>query len=52
MTGNQQVLIDSLPQGKLEAGNYRLHDGDMPQAGDGEVLVKTIAFAITANSIG
>lgn len=50
MTANQQVLIDSLPQGKLEAGNYRLHDGDMPQAGEGEVLVKTIAFAITAGT--
>ena len=50
MSGNRQVLIDTLPQGKLEAGHYRLHDGDMPQPGEGEVLVKTIAFAITAGT--
>ncbi len=50
MSGNQQVLIDSLPQGKLEAGHYRLNDGAMPEAGEGQVLVKTIAFAITAGT--
>jgi NADPH-dependent curcumin reductase CurA len=50
MSDNQQVLIDSLPQGKLEAGHYRLHAAPMPTPGDGEVLVKTIAFAITAGT--
>ncbi len=50
MTGNRQILIDTLPQGKLEAGHYRLHDGDIPEPGAGEVQVKTIAFAITAGT--
>lgn len=50
MSDNQQVLIDSLPQGKLEAGHFRLHAAPMPIPGDGEVLVKTIAFAITAGT--
>jgi NADPH-dependent curcumin reductase CurA len=47
---NQQVLIDSLPQGKLSADNYRLAESAMPDPKDGEVLVKTIAFAITAGT--
>ena len=50
MSVNQQVLIDSLPQGKLEASHYRLHEADMPAAGAGEILVKTTAFAITAGT--
>ena len=50
MTSNPQVLIDSLPKGKLSADNYRLNEGAMPEPADGEVLVKTIAFAITAGT--
>jgi NADPH-dependent curcumin reductase CurA len=50
MSHNLQVLIDSLPEGKLEARHYRLHESDMPQAGAGQVLVKTTAFAITAGT--
>lgn len=50
MSENQQVLIDALPQGKLEASHYRLTSAPMPSAGEGEVLVKTIAFAITAGT--
>jgi NADPH-dependent curcumin reductase CurA len=50
MTENQQVLIDSLPQGKLAADNYRLETASMPVAGDDEVLVKTMAFSITAGT--
>ena len=44
---NQQVLIDSLPKGKLTADNYRLSESAMPEIGQGQVLIKTIAFAIT-----
>lgn len=47
---NQQVLIDRLPSGKLRADDYRLADGPMPEAGPGQVLIKTIAFAITAGT--
>ncbi len=50
MPDNQQVLIDSLPKGKLTAENYRLEVAPMPEAGDDEVLVKTTAFAITAGT--
>jgi hypothetical protein len=47
---NQQVLIDSLPTGKLSADNYRLEESAMPVIGAGQVLVKTTAFAITAGT--
>ncbi len=50
MTHNPQILIDSLPEGKLTAENYRLAEAPMPVPGAGEVLVKTIAFAITAGT--
>ena len=50
MSTNTQVLIDSLPQGKLSADNYRIEENAMPTPGEGEVLVKTIAFAITAGT--
>ena len=49
---NQQVLIDSLPQGKLSAGNYRLAETEIAAPKAGEVLVKTTAFAITAGTRG
>ena len=48
---NQQVLIDSLPTGKLAADNYRLSESAMPEMGPGQVLIKTIAFAITAGTV-
>ena len=50
MDENHQILIDKLPQGKLTADHYRLETAPMPVAGDGEVLVRTIAFAITAGT--
>ena len=34
---NQQVLIDSLPRGKLSADIYRLAVTDAPTPADGEV---------------
>ena len=47
---NQQVLIERLPSGKLQAEDYRLADAPMPEAGAGRVLIKTLAFAITAGT--
>ena len=47
---NQQVLIDSLPQGKLSVGNYRLAETEIAAPEPGQVLVKTTAFAITAGT--
>ncbi len=50
MDQNQQVIIDQLPQGKLEASHYRLETNPMPEAGAGQILVRTKAFAITAGT--
>lgn len=47
---NPQVLIDSLPRGKLSADNYRLATTAAPEPGADEVLVRTLAFAITAGT--
>ena len=50
MEENQQVLIDSLPEGKLVAENYRIETAPVPVARDDEVLVKNIAFSISAGA--
>jgi NADPH-dependent curcumin reductase CurA len=47
---NTQVLIDSLPSGKLQSNNYRVQESPVPLPGPEEVLVKTIAVAITAGT--
>ena len=47
---NAQILIDQLPQGKLAADHYRMVDSPAPSPGDGQVLVRTQAFAITAGT--
>lgn len=48
MTQNRQIIIDSLPTGRLEPGNYALRTGEAPAAGDGEVLCRTLAITIGA----
>lgn len=50
MTTNHQILIDRLPTGKLQASDYRQAEAPIPEPADGEVLVKTHAFAITAGT--
>jgi len=50
MPTNHQVLIHSLPRGKLTADVYRLAESPIPEVGRDEVLVKTLAFAITAGT--
>ena len=50
MNTNLQVLIDTLPQGKLTAANYRLEEAPIPEPEAGQVLVRTTAFAITAGT--
>lgn len=47
---NTQVLIDRLPEDRLQASDYRLASAPMPAPGAGEVLVETEAFAITAGT--
>ena len=50
MTQNKQVLINELPQGKLEESHYRIEENALPDVPDNGVLVKTTAFAITAGT--
>ena len=47
---NRQILIDSLPDGKLTESNYKLTTSDTPVAGEGQVLCKTIAITIGAGT--
>ena len=47
---NEQILIKTLPSGKLSADNYERVASPMPEIQAGEVLVKTNAFAITAGT--
>ena len=48
MPENRQILIASLPQGALAASDFELHDAAVPEPGDGEVLVRTLAITIGA----
>ena len=47
---NKQILIDSLPQGKLTAKNFRCEDSEVPAIGEDEVLIKTTALIISAGT--
>lgn len=47
---NRRVLIDALPQGKLAADHYKLVHEPVPEAGDGEVLCRTLALTIGAGT--
>ena len=48
MTENRQIIIDSLPTGRLEPGNYALRTTETPAPGAGEVLCRTLAITIGA----
>ena len=50
MSKNKQVIIKTLPEGKLTEDNYELIESELPDIGDNEVMVKTISFAITAGT--
>ena len=41
---NKQVLIDSLPEGKLVENNYKLVESEMPKASSEEIIVKTLSL--------
>lgn len=47
---NRQILIDSLPNGKLSESNYKLTASPIPVARDNEVLCQTIAITIGAGT--
>ena len=48
MPANRQFLIDHLPTGKLTPDVFRMTTGDMPAAGEGEVLVRTRYVSLDA----
>ena len=48
MSKNKQVIIKTLPEGKLTEDNYELIESQLPDMGDDEVMVKTISYSITA----
>ena len=48
MPTNRQFLIDHLPTGKLTLDVFRLSQGAMPAAADGEVLVRTRYVSLDA----
>ena len=50
MRTNTQVLIKALPEDKLTEDHYELVDGVIDEPSEGEVLVQTEAFAITAGT--
>jgi len=50
MRTNTQVLIKALPEDKLTEEHYELVDGVIDEPSEGEVLVQTEAFAITAGT--
>jgi NADPH-dependent curcumin reductase CurA len=48
MSENRQILIASIPEGRLAADDYELRTGPVPTPGDGEVLARTLAITIGA----
>ena len=45
---NRQMLIASLPEGRLQPSDFALHTEPVPEPGDGEVLCRTLAITIGA----
>ncbi len=48
MTENRQVMISSLPQGKLTASDFSIRSEPVPPPDEGAVLCQTVAFTIGA----
>ena len=45
---NRQIVIESLPTGRLEVGHFALRTVPVPETGDGEVLCRTLALTVGA----
>jgi NADPH-dependent curcumin reductase CurA len=48
MPANRQIVLQSLPQGKLTPDTFRLVTGEAPSPRDGEVLVRTRMISLDA----
>ena len=44
----RQIVLDSIPQGKLTADCFRLTETDAPKPGEGEVLLKALYISLDA----
>lgn len=47
---NRQILIDSLPDGKLKTSNYRIQSSAIPSIGADEVLCRTLVLTVGAGT--
>ncbi len=45
---NRQIVLHQLPQGSLSPEHFRLVEGERPQAGEGEVVVRTRYVSLDA----
>ena len=43
---NRQFLLNARPVGDIKYSDFELVQGEMPVAGDGEVLIKTLYLAV------
>lgn len=50
MSENRQILIDSLPTGKLEASNYQMVSSAIPEPQENEVLCRTLWVTVAAGA--
>lgn len=48
MSSNRQVVIRELPKGELTNDHFELRDGEMPQPGEGEAVIRTVLMSIDA----
>ena len=48
MTVNRQILLTETPQGKLTESHFKLSEGSMPEAKDGELLLRTKFISLDA----
>jgi NADPH-dependent curcumin reductase CurA len=47
-TANRQIVLASLPQGRLEPEHFTVKTGETPTAAEGEVLVRTLYVSLDA----
>ena len=45
---NRQILLEQLPQGRLQPRHFRIVDGAMPAPAEGEALLRTRYVALDA----
>jgi len=45
---NRQIVIKELPSEKLDPSLFEMRDGDLPEPGEGEILVRTLFLSLDA----